>query len=345
MNHITRSRKGNPVPSLTVFGLPVHGDTLREIAHHIAALLRCQAFPVVGKTPAASHQWLAAQCKTPGCQRAADHAWSEATGYALLSLPGDDFYLLDSDSLIFLSNLLTEFPRLLQSTPVIFSGDAILAAGGHCQIVLRLTLDTPLDGPLSLREDGKEIASLRGHGSYGIGPLSLHPGSGTPYMSNSISKVRRFNASDSARLLALLKTRPNQPRAYRINNAVRRAGDIARVEAILRARGYKPNKDWLNGRCLFVENHKNHDDHPSAGFNIESGVWHCFACGDSSLGQVIAALGLSAPQELTPGRSHTFVGELEAPDGDGNAAQIEVNLAVELFRRGQYQSARFYEVL
>src|SRR5579859_7583675 len=224
MDHSTRSRKGNPIPSLIVFGLPVHGDTLRTLAVRVANLLNCQTIPVSGKSPAAGHKWFDTQRKTPGVQKTNDHAWEKATGYGILSLPGDNLYIVDSDSLTFLTHLLGEFPGLLQTTPVVYSGDVILAVGGHCQIILRLTLAQPLDGPLSLREDGREIASLRGHGSYGIGPLSLHPSSGQPYTSNSISRVRKLDGPESARLLALFKDRQDQPRAYRINSAAWRDG-------------------------------------------------------------------------------------------------------------------------
>lgn len=360
--HFTRNYKGRQLPSVAnphpnrilVFGQPVESKTnepsLRDIADHVARILGCQTFPVDGKIPSQGHNWRYGKFRlTPGVQEATSKAWAKATGYGILAVPGSDLVIIDCDGQAFLARLLTEFPHLLLETPVTYSGDIMLAVDGHLQIIVRLTLIEKLDSLLSVQDElGQEIGSLRGVKSYGLGPGSLHPASGSPYHSNSISVPRRLDLAESARLLALFQAAKDRPRAIRTGpgGGSAKADDIALVAAMLRSKGYKENKVWLNGPCLWPEHHKHADAHPSAGFNTLTGVWHCFepGCSNHNLNQVMAALevqGQSAPPGS--GRLYTFAGAL--PSDAEDQALVEINLAVALIRQKKYMAAKFYEIL
>ncbi len=364
--HFTRIRRARQASNLTapaaenpnrdlVFGQPVETNSdqpsIREIASHVAQILGCQTFPTNEKIPAPGHEWCSAKLRTtPGPQDAEDATWAAATGYGITALPGDNLVIVDSDGLDFLRRLAEEFPGILQETPITYSP---LAADGHCQLFLRLTLPAPLDGPLSLKgADGREIASLRGQHSYGVGPGSKHP-SGQYYTSNAISTPRQFDAEESRRLLALFKPPEADPeRPYFVRYRGGNAGKTSLIEditAILKRLGYKPNGPWLNGPCLFPHNHKNGDAHPSAGFNTATGLWHCFepGCGNTNAETVGRALGLSWDNDTPadPGeRPFAFIGALPGLEKTG-AIRVELNIATELFRRGCFQAARFYDVL
>src|SRR5258707_8650500 len=129
---------GQPAPytatSNLVFGQVVATrhtfPTIAEIASNVASLLGVQTFPVKGKDPLRGHQWRTEKARTtPGLQ--ASTAWAHATGYAITALPGSDLYIVDSDSLTFLRQLLGKFPDILLHTPVVYSGNRRLAADGH----------------------------------------------------------------------------------------------------------------------------------------------------------------------------------------------------------------------
>lgn len=59
-----------------------------------------------------------------------------------------------------------------------------------------------------------------------------------------------------------------------------------------RQRGYKGSGAFVNGPCLFPENHKRGDRNASAGIAVESGVHHCFVCGTHSSLETAERLGI-----------------------------------------------------
>ena len=69
---------------------------------------------------------------------------------------------------------------------------------------------------------------------------------------------------------------------------------VAQVTNTLLACGCKPRGDWLNGACPFPERHKRDDQHPSFGFNIQSGYGFCHVCGTLLLKDLYPVLGISS---------------------------------------------------
>lgn len=58
-------------------------------------------------------------------------------------------------------------------------------------------------------------------------------------------------------------------------------GLISAIISQAESRGYRGHGEWVNGKCLFPENHTHGDRNPSAGINKTSGVFNCFTCGKS----------------------------------------------------------------
>ena len=67
---------------------------------------------------------------------------------------------------------------------------------------------------------------------------------------------------------------------------------IAAVTDVFIQRGYQPHGDWLNGRCIYPEQHKHGDQHPSFGFNASTGYGYCHVCGTLLLKDLCAAFGI-----------------------------------------------------
>jgi hypothetical protein len=69
---------------------------------------------------------------------------------------------------------------------------------------------------------------------------------------------------------------------------------IHQVADALMGCGYKRRGDWLNGTCPFPQRHKHNDQHPSFGFNTQTGYGFCHVCGTLLLKDLCAALNLSS---------------------------------------------------
>lgn len=54
--------------------------------------------------------------------------------------------------------------------------------------------------------------------------------------------------------------------------------------------GYKRRGDWLNGSCIYPENHRNGDKHPSFGFNSRTAYGNCFICGSMPVKDIYTQL-------------------------------------------------------
>lgn len=66
---------------------------------------------------------------------------------------------------------------------------------------------------------------------------------------------------------------------------------IHQVADVLIGSGYKPRGDWLNGACPFPQRHKHHDQHPSFGFNTQTGYGFCHVCGTLLLKELCSVFG------------------------------------------------------
>ncbi|MEO1643612.1 MAG: hypothetical protein AAFR67_00385 [Chloroflexota bacterium] len=79
-----------------------------------------------------------------------------------------------------------------------------------------------------------------------------------------------------------------QSSAYPINPDA-----LQRVTETFMRLGYKQSGDWLSGACIYPENHRNGDAHPSFGFNTRTGYGHCYVCGSILLKDICTTLYLS----------------------------------------------------
>ena len=313
---------------------------IQSQADRIALQLKMQAFPVIGKVPFKDYHWRERSRTTPGVQDADAALWSAATGYALMPVAGDPLYIIDCDAWWFERYLRKEF-SVLDRTTAITSGQK-----GHCNFIVRLSLTLPL--PRLQRHDGRqEIASLRGQGSYVVGPGSRHPKTGATYQMLNSGEVVQFDADQTERLLALFDASepihvPHNPAAPEGLNA---------VIANLRARGYRQNGEWLNGRCIHPARHKEEDRHASFGVNIRTGVGYCFLCGGFSPQEVITELGgplqpaLFPPQEPLTSTLLVLGEQKEQANNNTDQIDIELSITTELIRRKCYQIARFFALL
>ena len=72
------------------------------------------------------------------------------------------------------------------------------------------------------------------------------------------------------------------------------AGLMQAILAAAAERGYRGRGEWINGQCLFHDDH-----HDSAGIHTESGVCNCFVCGTHSSWDVAEQLGIDPKRFYT----------------------------------------------
>lgn len=320
------------------------------------------AFPLVGKVPALGlRSWIAFTARVG--VYGGEAIWEKATGYALAPVQATSVVVLDVDSDAFAESIRAKFPALDQTF-----GTWTGYKGAHFYLTLAYPLPSAL---LSIKDAGHEIASLRGHGAYVVGPESDHA-SGRQYEWNRRKPIIQLDEGQTAALIALFSpptaaptssSAPDAPSAgkeppppgsiylwQKPTDYDRVRDDVARL---FKSRGYRRNKLWLNGRCVRADQHANGDQHASYGFNTESGWSYCFCCGAIPLIEIAEALGVprrSLGQPIGEGAPYAFTGatdsaaQLEAESQDDHV-RSELNIATTLIRGGHYRAARFFDLL
>lgn len=323
----------------------------RVTALSYATRLGMSAFPVIDKKPPTGVEW-SRWTGAPGVFDKDDSHWVAATGYALAVPTNSLVAVVDMDDPTVLIELLAAAPHLKDTFQV--------KRGDHIHFYIKLA--RPLGKSfLSLKVGGRELVSLRAHGAYVVGPRSDHM-SGQAYTPNN-NRIQELSGREQEQLIALLTTKDAavpETKQYPLPTLqiVPRSGitaipqwninknhdTAAKVADILRARGYKQNKEWLNGPCIHPENHVSGDKNPSFGVNVHTGVGHCFSCGSFSPRHVAQALGIEQHSSFSA-RAVAFSGIQHASKTTPNTIQIELNIAVEFNRRRRAAAGRLWGLL
>lgn len=309
------------------------------------------AFPLRGKVPLIT-QWKPC-LDAPGIY-GSDEEWTQATGYALAPVQGTLLAVLDVDDPAVAQALVAQFPTLAATFQVM--------RADHIHFYLQLA--DPLSHACLKHWNAtpkRETASLRGVGAYVVGPLSDHP-SGERYIPNELP-IARLTLFEQTQLLDwFAPSGPSAPRSSGGVQAIRRyptrtvqRGEQEAIAQTLRRQGYHLNKAWLNGPCIHPENHTNADQHASFGVNVESGVGHCFKCGNYAPSEVAAALALrqTAQSPNVAERPYAFVTPTDPAQPkartsaslDEDSVQVELNAIVAIVRHGKHAAARLYSLL
>ena len=138
---------------------------------------------------------------------------------------------------------------------------------------------------------------LCGHGCQVVAPPSSHPQTQRRYVVEQALPI--LNLPDMADVVDWLrslnrKSPPALPLARRYASG-RFQLNVAVQQAIVREllrRGFRQRGEWLNGSCIFPEQHKNDDAHPSFGYNLTSNCGFCYVCGTVLAKVICSTLGV-----------------------------------------------------
>lgn len=149
-------------------------------------------------------------------------------------------------------------------------------------------MNTPI-GHLEICANGRQI----------VAPPSKHPKTGQLYRIEKADPILKVSdLKDLVAWGASFKPKPvtlSFPRNHQaptqdatINRDVVRA-----IESHFISRGYKPQREWLHGTCIYPNRHKNGDRHPSFGFNTHSAYGFCHVCGTMLAKDICEAIGIN----------------------------------------------------
>jgi hypothetical protein len=133
-----------------------------------------------------------------------------------------------------------------------------------------------LIGHLELCGDGRQV----------VAPPSVYPTTNKPYVVERAEDILHVeNLSELADWIESFKPpvqqtwRPPAPGLFPTGSATVNPRLIDAIADTLMGQGFQQRGDWLHGRCIHPERHKNGDRNPSFGFNTRTGYGHCYLCG------------------------------------------------------------------
>jgi predicted transcriptional regulator len=153
-------------------------------------------------------------------------------------------------------------------------------------------MNTPI-GHLEVCANGRQV----------VAPPSVHPTTGQPYrVERQLDILRVPHLDDLVGWIEAFKGRP-EGRDWQPPRISAPAGEaplnrrvIEEITHVLEGQGFRRHGDWLHGRCLYPERHKNSDRNPSFGFNTASGYGHCYLCGTMLAKEVCGQLNIDPGQ-------------------------------------------------
>lgn len=259
------------------------------------AALGLSIIPLDGKRPALT-TWAAYQQAAASSETIA--AWSGAgllknIGIVCGAVSGN-LVVLDLDGAAGYPAFAATFPALAETYTVASGG----GVGKHVYFYADHL-------PPSVKAMGTPIGNLElcGEGRQVVTPPSVHPTTGQMYRVEQVRDILRV--SDLAELAAWIESfKPRQPvREWQppktsapISDAPLNPRVIDEIARTLAAQDFKQHGDWLHGRCIHPERHRNGDRNPSFGFNTASGYGHCYVCGTMLAKAICARLNIDPAQ-------------------------------------------------
>jgi hypothetical protein len=154
-------------------------------------------------------------------------------------------------------------------------------------------LRTPL-GNVEILSTGRQVAA----------PPSLHPHTRrryTVFLAAGIKQVNDLNAisrwveelrSHTPQRKSRIPPESAKPLTIPSSSSI----NPALVEALadyFRQQGYRQNREWLNGPCIYPERHAHHDRKPSFGFSTRTGYGYCWVCGSILAKDIAQQIGIN----------------------------------------------------
>jgi hypothetical protein len=243
------------------------------------AALGLSVLPLRGKRPAL-RSWRCFQTAPPG--RSTLDKWASAGLFQNVGVvcgeASGGLVVLDLDGRAAYLAFAARFPRLADTFTVTTGsgvGHHVYLRVEHIPRPIRALLASP--GNVELRSTGQQV----------VAPPSIHPRTGRPYTLARPLEVLRVQALDDvagwiAQLRRADRGSARRPRGSTYNQ--REGGQPAAINPALieaiaahfRRAGYRQNRAWLNGPCIYPERHAHDDRNPSFGFQVRSGTAFAF---------------------------------------------------------------------
>ncbi len=256
------------------------------------AALGMSVIPLNGKRPALN-SWT--QYQQSRASTAEVEAWSrqgilQNIGIVCGMVSGN-LVVLDLDGVAGYPAFAASFPHLADSYTVATGG----GVGKHVYFRVEKL-------PLSIKTMGTPIGNLElcGEGRQVVAPPSVHPTTGHQYRIEKGSDILQVHDLDElVKWIEAFKPRetpstwkPPSRANFPTSAATINPKVIDAIAHVLEGQGFRQHGNWLHGRCIHPERHKNGDRNPSFGFNLRSGYSHCYVCGTLLAKEVCETLNI-----------------------------------------------------
>jgi hypothetical protein len=256
------------------------------------AALGMSVIPLKGKRPALT-SW--AQYQQSRASQAEIQAWHKQRLLQnigiVCGMVSGKLVVLDLDGAAGYPAFAASFPHLTETYTV--------ATGGGVGRHVYFHVDTM---PPSVKAMNTPIGNLElcGEGRQVVAPPSIHPTTGQSYRVEKACDVLQVpDLNGLVRWIEAFKPRETQSTwkppsrvSFPTGEATINPRVLDAIEHNLLRRDFKQHGDWLHGRCIHPERHKNGDRNPSFGFNVRSGYGHCYVCGTTLAKEVCETLNI-----------------------------------------------------
>lgn len=267
-----------------------HSESIGAAALAYAAL-GLSVIPLDGKRPALK-SWTQYQQQRADAQTI--RAWTFGNIGIVCGAVSRNLVVLDLDGVAGYAAFATTFPAFAQTYTVASGG----GVGRHVYFYADMlapsvkAMNTPI-GHLEVCGNGRQV----------VAPPSIHPITGQPYrVEQPLDILRVPNLDDLVAWVEAFKPR-QEMRTWQPPKISAPSGDaplnrwvIEEISRVLIGQGFKSRGEWLHGRCLYPERHKDGDRNPSFGFNTASGYGYCYLCGTMLAKEVCYRLNIDPVQ-------------------------------------------------
>ncbi len=261
------------------------------------AALGMSVIPLKGKRPALTSWTQHQQGRAAAAEIEAWHRQGVLHNIGIVcGAVSGNLVVLDLDGAAGYPAFAASFPQLAETYTVATGG----GVGRH--VYFRVEQMPP-----SVKAMGTPIGNLElcGEGRQVVAPPSIHPTTGKPYRVEKACDIRQVPDLDE--LVGWIEAfKPREVQStwkppVRVSFPTGEATLNPRVlEAIaheLLRQDFRRQGDWLHGRCLHPQRHRNGDRNPSFGFNLSSGYGHCYVCGTMLAKEICETLTID-PEQL-----------------------------------------------
>lgn len=198
--------------------------------------------------------------------------------------------VIDFDHLPYYVQFCERFPDLAETYTVLTGSGVGMHVYLFADTLPQTTEAKGIDG------DSKKNIELKTNGRQVVAPPSIHPETGKAYEVHKRVPIKRVSelseVVDWVRSYQSNESWQPPPHVTFNNDKELNPAVLDALRSIFESKKHKLHKDWINCPCPNHLAHSHGDQHPTFGYNTQSGWGHCFRCGTISTKALCEYVGI-----------------------------------------------------